>query len=59
VQRDDGIVIPVQVSVGGALERHHRALERFYEQYPQAGEAVVVDQDSFPALARGDLIARR
>ena len=59
VQRDDGIVIPVQVSVGGALERHHRALERFYEQYPQAGEAVVVDQDSFPALARGELIARR
>jgi predicted AAA+ superfamily ATPase len=56
VQRDDGVAIPVQVSLGGAQPRHHRALERFYEQFPQAGEAVVVDEENFVQLARGELI---
>lgn len=59
VQRDDGVVVPVQVSLGGALERHHRALERFYEQFPQAAEAIIVDEDSFPSLARGEFVGHR
>jgi predicted AAA+ superfamily ATPase len=56
VQREEGVVVPVPVSLGGAEPRHHRALERFYEHFPQAGEAVVVDEENFVQVARGELI---
>lgn len=42
VVQDGSRVIPVQVSEAGPLERHHRALTAFYEQFPQAEEAVFV-----------------
>ncbi len=58
VQRADGSVVPVQVSWGGPLERHERALERFYEAHPHAAEAAFVHEDSFAALERGELIPR-
>jgi hypothetical protein len=50
--------MPVQVSWGGALERHQRALDGFYEQFPQAAEAVFVDEENFPQLFTGELELR-
>jgi hypothetical protein len=57
VQNAQGAPVPVQVSWGGPLERHHRALDAFYEQFPQAAEAVFVDEHTFPALTRGSLLS--
>lgn len=37
-----GKATPVQVSVDGPQERHHRALDEFYEQHPHAAESVFV-----------------
>lgn len=38
----NGRVVPVQVTWAEPLERHHRALDQFYERHPQAEEAVFV-----------------
>src|SRR5690606_34769820 len=38
---------PVQVSWDAPTERHHRALEAFYEEFPQAGEALFVGPKEF------------
>ena len=43
----DGQIVPVQVTWTEPHERHHRALERFYELYPQAVEAVFVTAARF------------
>ncbi|MCA0240325.1 MAG: ATP-binding protein [Proteobacteria bacterium] len=51
VQRRDGKPVPVQVSWAGVQERHQRALEGFYERFPDAAEAVFVDRDRFASLA--------
>ena len=47
VVRPNGRIVPVQVTWDEALERHHRALERFYERHPQADEAVFVSAARF------------
>lgn len=51
VRRADGKPVPIQVSWGAAQDRHHRALENFYERFPDAAEAVFVNRDSFAALS--------
>jgi len=44
-------IIPVQVSWDGPAERHHRALDSFYELFPRAEEARFVTAAAFePAL---------
>ncbi len=45
-------IIPIQVSWEAPTDRHHRALEEFYETFPQAGEALLVGPAEFEA---GDL----
>lgn len=45
-------ILPIQVTWDEPQDRHHRALEDFYERFPQANEALFVTADSFPALAR-------
>lgn len=45
--RQGARVVPVQVTWDGPHERHHRALEAFYEAFPQAEEAVFVTADTF------------
>jgi hypothetical protein len=49
-----GKPVPVQVSLDGPQERHHRALDEFYAEHPQAVEAVFVDlqlyADGIPML---------
>ena len=54
-----GVPIPVQVSLDGPQERHHRALDEFHGLHPRAGEAVFVDLQAFadgvPELA-GDSV---
>lgn len=55
VQREDGKPVPVQVSWKGPQERHHRALQAFYEQFPFAAEAVFVDAQNYERFARGEL----
>ena len=49
VVRANGRIIPVQVTWGEPLDRHHQALERFYENHPQADEAVFVTAAGFEA----------
>lgn len=44
----NGRIVPVQVTWAQPLERHHRALEEFYEGHPQADEAVFVAPARFP-----------
>jgi len=39
--------VPVQVTWNAPQERHHRALEAFYEAHPHAAEAVFVTASSF------------
>ena len=46
VAKIDERVVPIQVSWEGIAERHERALERFYERFPHAEEAVVVDAEN-------------
>jgi predicted AAA+ superfamily ATPase len=43
----DGEPVPVQVGWDGPLERHHAALQEFYEHHPRAGETVFVTAKSF------------
>ncbi|MFT3801175.1 MAG: ATP-binding protein [Burkholderiaceae bacterium] len=59
VRQDDGKLVPVQVSWDGAQERHQRALDGFYERFPDAAEAVFIDRHSFVELARGELPGMR
>ena len=48
VTTDRGI-IPIQVSWEPPTDRHHRALEEFYESFPQAQEALLVGPAEFEA----------
>jgi predicted AAA+ superfamily ATPase len=57
VQTDAGVV-PVQVSWGAPSERHQRALEEFYESFPQALEAVLIGPDEYEAGALRALASR-
>ena len=43
----DGHFLPVQVCWDGPAERHHRALEDFYERFPQAEEVVFATAEGF------------
>jgi hypothetical protein len=43
------------VSWEPTAERHHRALEEFYETFPQAGEALLVGPTEFEAGALAEL----
>lgn len=47
VVRDEGRVTPFQVTWGGADERHEKALEEFYEHFPDAAEVTVVTAKTF------------
>jgi len=47
VVRPNGRIVPVQVTWDEPLDRHHRALEKFYERHPQADEAVLVTAENF------------
>lgn len=48
-----GELTPVQVSWDGPTERHHRALDHFYEAHPQAKEALFVTSETFGSLPFG------
>jgi predicted AAA+ superfamily ATPase len=50
VTTDRGIT-PIQVSWEPPAERHQRALEEFYESYPQAREAVLIGPEEYAAGA--------
>jgi len=47
---DDGTPVPHQVTWGASEERHHRALDAFYEQFPHAAECVFVTRDTFAEM---------
>jgi hypothetical protein len=47
VVQTDGRIVPVQVTWDEPLDRHHRALEAFYEQHPGAEEPTFVTAGSF------------
>lgn len=47
VVRDGRRVVPYQVTWEEPRERHHVALEEFYEHFPDAEEAVFVTRESF------------
>ena len=47
VVHHDGHFLPVQVCWDGPAERHHRALEDFYERFPQAEEVVFATAEGF------------
>lgn len=42
-------ITPIQVSWESPTDRHHRALEEFYEMFPQAGEALLIGPEEFEA----------
>jgi predicted AAA+ superfamily ATPase len=42
VVQEAGRIIPIQVTVDAAQPRHEKALDDFYEAFPQAGEALFV-----------------
>ncbi len=44
---------PIQVTVQDATEHQLRALDAFYEAFPQAAEAVTVTMDNFPGVLAG------
>lgn len=44
-------ILPVQVSWDGAIPRHERALDSFYEAFPTAEEALYVSATSFARLS--------
>ena len=48
-------ITPIQVSWDAPTDHHHRALEEFYETFPQAGEALLVGPAEFEAGALADL----
>ena len=43
----EGRIVPVQVTWATPEERHHAALDAFYEEFPQAEEAVFVTAKTF------------
>lgn len=47
VVHHDGRVRPVQVTWDAPSDRHHQALDAFYERFPQADEAVFITADTF------------
>ena len=49
VQTNRGVT-PLQVTLNGPDDRHHRSLELFYESFPQSEEAVFVTLENFPEL---------
>jgi hypothetical protein len=53
VQAPTGEVTPYQVSLKAPEERHHRALEDFYEHFPHAQEAVFVTLKNFAEVSAG------
>jgi predicted AAA+ superfamily ATPase len=57
VVRVNGRIVPVQVTWDEPLDRHHQALERFYERHPRADEAVFVTaarfEDALCAVGEG------
>ena len=55
VTTDRGI-IPIQVSWESPTDRHHRALEEFYENFPHAQEALLVGPAEFEAGALAELV---
>jgi len=58
VTTDRGIT-PIQVSWDPPTDRHHRALEEFYETFPQADEALMVGPAEFEVGALAELIPER
>lgn len=51
VVSDGDTEIPIQVTWEGPQERHHKALDSFYEAFPRAGEPVFVTAESFAEWA--------
>lgn len=47
VIREQGLIIPVQVTWDAPTERHRRALDDFYETFPMAEEAHVITGQNF------------
>ena len=45
-------IVPVQVSVGEALERHEKSLQEFYRAFPHAQESVFVNLKNFEAWSK-------
>lgn len=43
----EGNPVLIQVSWDGPTERHHRALEDFYEAHARSGEAIFVTAENF------------
>lgn len=54
VTTDRGVV-PIQVSWEAPTERHHRALEAFYESFPHAQEALMIGPAEFAAGTLAEL----
>ena len=52
VVQSGGRIIPVQVTWGQPEARHHRAMEAFYEHFPQAEETVFVSSRDFEEALR-------
>jgi predicted AAA+ superfamily ATPase len=50
---------PIQVSWEPPTDRHHRALQEFYESFPQAQEALVIGPADFEAGALAELAPPR
>jgi len=48
-------IVPISVSWEQPAERHHRALEEFYERFPRAEEALFVGPEEFEAGALASL----
>lgn len=42
-------IVPIQISREPPGERHHRALQEFYEAFPHALEAVLVGPEAYEA----------
>lgn len=52
-------ITPIQVSWEPPTERHHRALQEFYETFPQAHEALAIGPAEFEAGTLADLAPSR
>ncbi len=57
---DRGEIAPYQVSWEGIKDRHRKALEEFYQQYPRARPAVFISRENVEAfLSTGDAVSGR